>query len=122
MKILQRWRVREFLQCSESCLRAWLEVIEAHYHPTNPYHNSTHAADVLHATAYYLGKENIAVSECHFGPLSGSHGPSFQNMIEHSDAVAALLASIIHDVDHPGKGSPFLINTKHPLALLYNDV
>jgi hypothetical protein len=46
---------------SESCLRAWLEMIEAHYHPSNPYHNSTHAADVLQATAYYLGKEDIAV-------------------------------------------------------------
>lgn len=104
MKIFERWKVCDFLQCTEARLKAWLEVIESNYHPDNAYHNSTHATDVLHASAYYLGSESISES------------------IEHTDAVAALIASVIHDVDHPGKGSAFLINTKHPLALLYNDV
>uniref|UniRef100_A0A915HGD4 Phosphodiesterase n=1 Tax=Romanomermis culicivorax TaxID=13658 RepID=A0A915HGD4_ROMCU len=104
MKILSRWKVREFLQCSDTCLRAWLDVIEAHYHGKNAYHNSTHAADVLHAAAYYLGKEKIA------------------NNIEHADAVASLLAAVVHDVDHPGRGNAFLINSRHSLAILYNDV
>jgi len=65
MKIFQLWKVREFLQCTEICLRSWLEVIEAHYHPRNSYHNSTHAADVLQAAAFYLGKEKVAVKEGH---------------------------------------------------------
>lgn len=25
----------------------WFDAIEAHYHAVNPYHNATHAADVL---------------------------------------------------------------------------
>lgn len=62
MKIFQRWKVRDYLQCTESCLRAWLEIVESHYHGDNAYHNSTHAADVLQAAAYYLGKEQIGVS------------------------------------------------------------
>jgi high affinity cAMP-specific and IBMX-insensitive 3',5'-cyclic phosphodiesterase 8 len=43
-------------------MRSWLQVIEASYHPSNPYHNSTHSADVLHATAYFLSRERIKVS------------------------------------------------------------
>lgn len=61
MKILQRWKVKEYLQCTEACLHAWLERMEAHYHQENPYHNSTHAADVLQCTAYLLANPKISV-------------------------------------------------------------
>ena len=37
-------------------------MIEANYHASNPYHNSTYSADVLHATAYFLCKERVKVS------------------------------------------------------------
>lgn len=61
LKIFARFGVCEFLKCSETTLRLWLQTIEAHYHSTNPYHNSTHAADVLHATAYFLCQERVKV-------------------------------------------------------------
>lgn len=51
----------EFLNCSEATLRSWLQLMEASYHASNSYHNSTHAADVLHATAYFLRKERVKV-------------------------------------------------------------
>lgn len=62
LKIFTRFGICEFLNCSETTLRSWLQMIEANYHPSNPYHNSTHAADVLHATAYFLCRERIKVS------------------------------------------------------------
>ena len=34
---------------------------------------------------------------------------------------AALFASAIHDVDHPGLSNQFLSNTSNELAILYND-
>merc|ERR1719204_1879838 len=37
------------------------------------------------------------------------------------EVMAALFASSIHDVDHPGLTNQFLINTSSELALMYND-
>lgn len=41
--------------------------------------------------------------------------------MEPLDEIAALIAAIIHDIDHPGFTNAFLINSRSPLALLYND-
>ncbi|XP_054034424.1 high affinity cAMP-specific and IBMX-insensitive 3',5'-cyclic phosphodiesterase 8B [Dryobates pubescens] len=103
LKVFARFGVSEFLNCSEATLRAWLQLIEANYHSSNSYHNSTHAADVLHATAFFLGKERVKGS------------------LEHLDEVAALIAATIHDVDHPGRTNSFLCNAGSELAVLYND-
>lgn len=65
LKVFSRFGVCEFLNCTETTLRAWLQVIEANYHSSNAYHNSTHAADVLHATAFFLGKERVKVDSRH---------------------------------------------------------
>lgn len=62
LKIFSRFGVCEFLNCPEATLRSWLQVIEANYHSSNSYHNSCHAADVLHATAYFLCKERVKVT------------------------------------------------------------
>ena len=62
LKVFTGMGVCEFLSCSEATLRSWLQVMEASYHASNSYHNSTHAADVLHATAYFLRKERVKVS------------------------------------------------------------
>ena len=53
--ILIRFQLHKTLGCSENVLYNWLTLIEANYKRTNSYHNSTHAADVLHATAHFLG-------------------------------------------------------------------
>ncbi|XP_072888909.1 high affinity cAMP-specific and IBMX-insensitive 3',5'-cyclic phosphodiesterase 8A isoform X4 [Hemitrygon akajei] len=103
LKTLTRFGVCEYLNCPELTFRSWLQVIEANYHSSNSYHNSTHAADVLHATAYFLNKERIKQS------------------LDRTDEVAALIAAIIHDVDHPGRTNSFLCNAGSELALLYND-
>ncbi|XP_075383594.1 high affinity cAMP-specific and IBMX-insensitive 3',5'-cyclic phosphodiesterase 8B isoform X5 [Mycteria americana] len=104
LKVFARFGVSEFLNCSEATLRAWLQVIEANYHSSNSYHNSTHAADVLHATAFFLGKDRVKGS------------------LDHLDEVAALIAATIHDVDHPGRTNSFLCNAGSELAVLYNDM
>ncbi|XP_014799907.1 PREDICTED: high affinity cAMP-specific and IBMX-insensitive 3',5'-cyclic phosphodiesterase 8A isoform X2 [Calidris pugnax] len=103
LKIFARFGICEFLNCSESTLRSWLQVIEANYHSSNSYHNSTHSADVLHATAYFLSKERV------------------KQTLDPIDEVAALIAATVHDVDHPGRTNSFLCNAGSELAILYND-
>ncbi|XP_051269023.1 high affinity cAMP-specific and IBMX-insensitive 3',5'-cyclic phosphodiesterase 8B isoform X2 [Dicentrarchus labrax] len=103
LKIFTSFGVCEFLNCSEATLRSWLQLIEASYHASNSYHNSTHAADVLHATAYFLRKERVKSS------------------LDQLDEVAALIAATVHDVDHPGRTNSFLCNAGSELAILYND-
>ena len=44
-----------------------------------------------------------------------------KNLLSEFDMVASLIAAIIHDVDHPGRTNAFLCNSRHELALLYND-
>ncbi|KAL3867379.1 hypothetical protein ACJMK2_044587 [Sinanodonta woodiana] len=104
MKTLMRFGVCQYLNISETCLLNWLQMIESNYHSTNTYHNSTHAADVLHCTAYFLDKQKIKA------------------VFDEVDAIASLLAAVIHDVDHPGRTNAFLINSNTDLALLYNDL
>ncbi|KAM4037124.1 high affinity cAMP-specific and IBMX-insensitive 3',5'-cyclic phosphodiesterase 8A isoform 2-T2 [Anomaloglossus baeobatrachus] len=103
LKMFARFGVCSFLNCSEVTLRSWLHVIESNYHSSNAYHNSTHSADVLHATAYFLCKERVKQS------------------LDQIDEVAALIAATVHDVDHPGRTNSFLCNAGSELAILYND-
>jgi len=96
--------VMQFLQVSEAVLINWLQMIEANYHGRNPYHNSTHAADVLHASAFFCERDRV------------------KEIFDDLDQVACLLAAIVHDLDHPGFTNAFLINAGNHLAVLYNDV
>lgn len=104
LSIFERFNVCQTLNCSESTARQWLSVIESNYRNHNPYHNSTHAADVAQATAYFLMSKRLSTI---FDPL---------------DQAICLIAAIIHDIDHPGRNSSFLANSNHDLALLYNDM
>ena len=58
-----------------------------------PYHNHLHAADVTQSTHILLRSK--ALEEV-FTPL---------------EVLSAILASSIHDVDHPGVTNQYLINT-----------
>ncbi|KPJ09594.1 High affinity cAMP-specific and IBMX-insensitive 3',5'-cyclic phosphodiesterase 8A [Papilio machaon] len=99
-----RFDVCATLECDERTLLHWLTVIETNYHAVNTYHNSTHAADVLQAVAYFLEKDRL------------------KTLLEPLEAAAALIAAAAHDIDHPGTSSAFLCNARHPLAVLYNDI
>lgn len=103
MTVFSSFNACSVLSCDEKTLRSWLSLIEANYY-NNPYHNSTHAADVMQATALFLQKPRLKAI---FDPL---------------DEVISLIAAVVHDVNHPGKNSAFLCNTKDELAILYNDL
>eukprot|EP00761_Pharyngomonas_kirbyi_P014176 gb/GECH01014206.1/.p1 GENE.gb/GECH01014206.1/~~gb/GECH01014206.1/.p1 ORF type:complete len:682 (+),score=155.78 gb/GECH01014206.1/:1-2046(+) len=86
----------------ETTLTNCLREIEAGYHP-NPYHNAMHAADVLQVLHFIIGQGGLA------------------DYMTDEDILAALLAAIIHDYDHPGLNNTFQTNAQSYLATLYND-
>ncbi|KAG2431307.1 hypothetical protein HYH02_013438 [Chlamydomonas schloesseri] len=81
-----------------------LRAIEAGYNADVPYHNATHAADVLRTTHV------LAHAAC----LTAHH-------VDTVGLMALYFAAIIHDFRHPGLTGDFLVATSHPLALRYND-
>uniref|UniRef100_A0A3P8YZB6 Phosphodiesterase n=1 Tax=Esox lucius TaxID=8010 RepID=A0A3P8YZB6_ESOLU len=81
----------------------FMMTLEHHYHADVAYHNNIHAADVVQSTHVLLST------------------PALEAVFTDLEILAALFASAIHDVDHPGVSNQFLINTNSELALMYND-
>ena len=55
MKNLREFDVPQKLQIDEGVVDRWLMMMESNYLERNPYHNSTHAADVLAVSWTDLG-------------------------------------------------------------------
>ncbi|KAM6985115.1 3',5'-cyclic-AMP phosphodiesterase 4D-like [Aplochiton taeniatus] len=81
----------------------YLMTLEDHYHGDVAYHNNIHAADVTQSTHVLLSS------------------PALEAVFTDLEILAAIFASAIHDVDHPGVSNQFLISTNSELALMYND-
>ncbi|XP_075759034.1 3',5'-cyclic-AMP phosphodiesterase 4C isoform X2 [Pelodiscus sinensis] len=82
----------------------YMMTLEDHYRADVAYHNNIHAADVVQSTHVLLST------------------PALEAVFTDLEIMAAIFASAIHDVDHPGVSNQFLINTNSELALMYNDV
>ncbi|RNF25798.1 putative cAMP phosphodiesterase A [Trypanosoma conorhini] len=82
----------------------WISNVEAGYNG-NPYHNSMHAADVLHVTHYMLSRGGMK-KRCQLSDLQ---------------VFAALFSAAIHDYNHPGVNNNFHVRTQSYNAILYND-
>ena len=101
------FRQLRWLKCFETePLLAFLRDLEAAYHPENAYHSHVHGADVCNAVSFLMKKCGAWQAL--------AKAPTLQASI--------LVAALAHDVGHPGRNNAFLINTRHPLAMFYNDV
>ena len=101
--IFTKYNFNEFMNITK--FRNWCEKISKGYINTNYYHNSLHAADITH-TCYIYIKEGAINEKIGLNPKS---------------LCALYLSCICHDYKHPGLNNNFLIETKHPLSLKYND-
>jgi len=82
----------------------FVDIIENRYQRhKNPYHNSTHAADVLQTTHHMINATGL------------------YHWLSDLELMAMLFAAAIHDAEHTGTTNDFHINTKSPLAVLYKD-
>eukprot|EP00914_Ancora_sagittata_P025201 GHVO01050190.1.p1 GENE.GHVO01050190.1~~GHVO01050190.1.p1 ORF type:complete len:829 (-),score=91.34 GHVO01050190.1:209-2494(-) len=89
------------LNRSPDCVMNFFAQVESRYRD-NPYHNKYHAAVVGH-TAYILCKLFL------------------RSEITTLDRLVIVIASLAHDVGHPGRNNAYLTNVSDPLALAYND-
>lgn len=102
----------------------FMMTLEDHYVKDNPFHNSTHAADVTQSTNVLLNTPALEVTiwacvcrepfyivdflQCSLTTVFFSF---FQSVFTPLEIMAALFAATIHDVDHPGLTNQFLINS-----------
>eukprot|EP00094_Tigriopus_californicus_P008805 TCALIF_08486-PA protein Name:"Similar to dnc cAMP-specific 3',5'-cyclic phosphodiesterase, isoform F (Drosophila melanogaster)" AED:0.10 eAED:0.10 QI:0/0.57/0.37/0.87/1/1/8/414/421 len=109
---------------------AFFMTLEEHYLKEVPYHNSVHAADVLHSTNILLHSPALNVGSVLVGIGAAITSNTihksmlkslFQGVFTPLEVLGGLFAAAIHDVDHPGLTNQYLINTSSELALMYND-
>lgn len=84
-------------------LAKYILAVEGQYKP-NPYHNATHAADFTQAAAVVLKSVHQ-----HMGQLS------------QLEDFCVIMASVVHDLSHPGVNNDFLVKSRDSTAIVYND-
>lgn len=101
--LFNKYGLSNHFDIPDDILDAYLLKIEKYYND-NPYHNACHGADVLHSMMYFYLNSDIH---------------KFLNPIE---TMASIIAGLGHDVGHPGVTSRYLITTRDPLSLQFNDI
>ncbi|KAF4672475.1 Calcium/calmodulin-dependent 3',5'-cyclic nucleotide phosphodiesterase 1B [Perkinsus chesapeaki] len=89
-------------QCCPVYERFLAEVC-SRYLPSVPYHNALHAAQVAHHCATCINSLGV------------------RSALSDLDWASLIIACLCHDVGHFGRTNGFLVKTRHPLALRYND-
>uniref|UniRef100_A0A7S3BZ67 PDEase domain-containing protein n=1 Tax=Haptolina ericina TaxID=156174 RepID=A0A7S3BZ67_9EUKA len=103
--IMRESGMLDVFKVSTATLSNFLADIAANYHANNPYHNLNHGVHVLHGCFMHI-----------------QHGMGDRcTPLTDVEKFALLVAALGHDVDHPGVTNAFLVNSKAPLAMLYND-
>jgi cAMP-specific phosphodiesterase 4 len=93
---------REFLNVSPQIVFAFAKSVEELYLDV-PFHNAHHAAQVCHHANTLVEMAGI---RSNFSKL---------------DQIALSVAALCHDISHFGRSNAFLVETRHELAVRYND-
>jgi cAMP-specific phosphodiesterase 4/calcium/calmodulin-dependent 3',5'-cyclic nucleotide phosphodiesterase len=107
-----------FFDLDRAKLKAFLTEIERGYSDNVSYHNSAHAASVLHFTYALLS---------HGGAAEAVASISFSAAVEDVERrrqlmfLTCLFAAAVHDFEHHGVNNDFLVKTSDPRALHHND-
>lgn len=68
-----------------------------------PYHNFSHAFNIIHMTYYLLRTTKL------------------RDLIEDLDVLALMVGAMGHDIDHSGMNNMYYQKIRHPMALAVND-
>ncbi|KAJ1936900.1 3',5'-cyclic-nucleotide phosphodiesterase, partial [Linderina macrospora] len=104
-------------------VRRFVAILETAYYD-NPYHNFHHAIDVTQCTFYMLHSLGL-FSKAGFrrASLRTPAEASFpvRSILRPVDALALIVASLCHDLGHPGLNNAFMVRARTQLAEMYND-
>lgn len=100
MHLLGKFDLLSSLKLREEKCRSYCQEIESHYNLSNPYHNNTHAADVLQSVAVMLFKDQ------------------FYEQFESIEILSMLISATIHDVEHPGNAFKYDTVDIHCICVL----
>lgn len=110
-------------------ISALLSNLRKVYRQQNSYHNFAHALDVLQATHSFLHSAGrvppvsilLRRNRRTWKPDRGRLEKSLVSCLRNQDLLCLYIASIGHDVGHPGFTNGFMKNAKAPLSSLYDD-
>eukprot|EP01029_Cantina_marsupialis_P012905 TRINITY_DN2856_c0_g2_i1.p1 TRINITY_DN2856_c0_g2~~TRINITY_DN2856_c0_g2_i1.p1 ORF type:complete len:960 (-),score=188.83 TRINITY_DN2856_c0_g2_i1:533-3412(-) len=96
------WNLVEHFEMSVSLLSNYFYAVEKNY-DSNPYHNIVHVIDVTQHTVLMIRYSKL------------------NYILTPIEKLALCIAAPIHDLRHNGLSNRFLVQTKHDLAIRYND-
>ena len=102
--LTHKYDLCSYFSIDRSVLKNFWLAVTAGYH-LNPYHNATHAADVLQCMHFIMGPGSM----------------DSKMRLKKEDQLAAIISAGIHDYDHPGFNNVFHTKTSAYLGTLYND-
>ncbi|OMJ89414.1 hypothetical protein SteCoe_8412 [Stentor coeruleus] len=100
---IRRYGLDELCCVPENIIKNLLRKLEQSY-KSNPYHNSMHAADVMSSYIYFVNNSDML------------------DAISSIEMLGGIIATLSHDVGHPGKTNRFLVLTRDDIAIAYNDI
>ena len=101
--MFKKYSLTKRFQIPDDILEHYLTSLEFHYNP-NPYHNACLGADVLHSLLFFITNSDV------------------HKFLTPTETMACIIAGLAHDVGHPGLTSRYLIQTRDPLAIQFNDI
>ncbi|KAJ2761148.1 3',5'-cyclic-nucleotide phosphodiesterase, partial [Coemansia nantahalensis] len=104
-------------------VRRFVAILESAYYD-NPYHNFHHAIDVTQCTFYILHMLGMFSGAGHRrASMRSPDDAPFQlhTILRPVDVMALVVASLCHDLGHPGLNNAFMVRAHTQLAELYND-
>jgi len=102
---LKHYNLINVLKLNVTKVLAFVREIERGY-PDNPYHCSTHGADVVQGVFWFI-ETALLKNTLRLSPL---------------EIYSMLIAAAVHDYLHPGMNNKFLQVTQHEWAIRYNNV
>ena len=103
--IIEKFGLKNDKVINVNKLEPFLNLISSQYLPTTLYHNNMHGADVCQSVSLYF--------------LNSNAEKILQTTL--LDLLSIIIASLGHDLGHPGLNNNFHINARTELALTYND-